>query len=280
MAQGTVQQSLSPLGTGDGRVLAFNWTGDLSNGLVPVTRGRLQGCCPGILCDPVVVRPGSPSPSDGYSIMLTDAASNDFLGGSAMRLSATATQSFAPAAAPPALRGIINLVITGQRIQGARGSVYVYLRKSGPPKSNQFRTSGSPPNWPPPENLLFIEPRNYDFAPQTPGGNLFPGANTILLAPVPAGVNGSDASHYLYVSGGTGTAESCLVTGGTAIAGSSSGTLTIRCANSHRGDWSVRSATGGMQEAVLYMGNRGGTLLIPAGTMETFAEPRSISTFV
>jgi hypothetical protein len=90
----------------------------------------------------------------------------------------------------------------------------------------------------------------YIFDAQTPGGSLIAGNNSITMTPVPSGVNGTDTYHYLYVSGGTGTAESCLITGGTGVAGDASGSIIINCANTHSGAWTIQSATAGIQEAI------------------------------
>jgi hypothetical protein len=91
---------------------------------------------------------------------------------------------------------------------------------------------------------------NYNFAAQTPGGSLIAGNNTVTLTPVPQGVNGTDIRHYLYISGGTGTAEAVLISGGTAIAGAASGTVIVNCANAHSGAWTIQTATAGIQEAI------------------------------
>jgi hypothetical protein len=106
----------------------------------------------------------------------------------------------------------------------------------------------------------------YAFTPQTPGGSLSPGSNTIALSPVPPGVNGADSNHYLYISGGTGTAEAVLITGGTAVAGNPSGTLIVTCANSHTGAWTIQSATGGLSEAIAALPSGGGAILCGAGS--------------
>lgn len=86
---------------------------------------------------------------------------------------------------------------------------------------------------------------------QNPGGALTGGSvNTVTLTPVPPGVNGTDKNHYLYVSGGTGTAEPVLIVGGSAVAGAASGTILFTPANNHTGSWSIGTATAGGQEAL------------------------------
>ncbi len=119
----------------------------------------------------------------------------------------------------------------------------------------------------------FIFAANYDFPAQTPGGSLIVGSNTITLHPVPAGVNGSDSNHYVYISGGTGTAEAVLITGGTAVSGTSSGTITFTCAHTHSGAWTVKSATGGIQEAINTAVD-GSTVVISAGSINVYASIR------
>jgi len=102
------------------------------------------------------------------------------------------------------------------------------------------------------QTVNFIISTQYDFPPQTPGGSLTVGTNLITLSPVPQGVNGSDQNHYLYISGGTGTSEAVKITGGSAVAGAASGTLFVQCANAHAGAWTIRSATAGIQEGMIY----------------------------
>jgi len=121
----------------------------------------------------------------------------------------------------------------------------------------------------------------FQFAPQTPGGALVAGNNSITLTPVPQGVNGTDQNHYLYVSGGTGAAEAVLITGGSAVAGAASGTLIIQCANAHSGAWTIQTATSGIQEAIISVGpvtsnylgggTGGGVIFIPVGMHDVYA---------
>ncbi len=101
----------------------------------------------------------------------------------------------------------------------------------------------------PPASGGFIFAANYDFTAQTPGGSLIIGSNTVTLHPVPAGVNGTDTDHYVYISGGSGTAEAVLITGGTAVSAAPSGTIIFTCAHTHSGAWTIKSATAGGQEA-------------------------------
>lgn len=116
----------------------------------------------------------------------------------------------------------------------------------------------------------FLISTAYAFPAQSPGGALVAGNNSITLSPVPAGVNGTDQSHYLYISGGTGTAEPVLITGGTAVSGAASGTVIVNCANAHSGTWSIRTATAGIQEAVVTLGSAGGTIIVPRATHEMY----------
>lgn len=112
---------------------------------------------------------------------------------------------------------------------------------------------------------------NFNFAAQAPGGTLNPGSNSITLRPVPPGVNGTNVNYYMYASGGTGTPESCLVTGGTAVSGAPSGTIIMTCANSHSGQWTVQSASAGIQEAATTIPS-GGNVLVQAGTWNIYGQ--------
>jgi hypothetical protein len=101
----------------------------------------------------------------------------------------------------------------------------------------------------------------YGFVPQSPGGSLVVGNNSITLSPVPLGVNGTDANHWLYVDQGTGTPEPVLITGGSAVSGAPTGTLIISCKNTHSGAWRISTATGGAQEAAVIAAAAGGGLV-------------------
>lgn len=99
---------------------------------------------------------------------------------------------------------------------------------------------------------------DYIFTPIGSLGNLTGGvAATITLPNVPLGVNGTDSNHYLYISGGIGTAEAVLITGGTAVSGGSNQTLIFTPANNHSGAWTLSTATAGIQEMYNYASNKG-----------------------
>src|ERR1017187_9652731 len=51
------------------------------------------------------------------------------------------------------------------------------------------------------------------------------GFNTIILTPVPPGINANNVEHFVWISGGTGTAEACEIVGGSAVSESTIGTI-------------------------------------------------------
>ena len=83
------------------------------------------------------------------------------------------------------------------------------------------------------------------------------GVKTLTVRPCPVGVSGTDSDHYLYISGGVGTAESVLITGGSCTSGAvAGGTLIFTTAHTHTADWQLTSATSGLQEALLAVPGR------------------------
>ena len=104
---------------------------------------------------------------------------------------------------------------------------------------------------------------NFDFSPITPGGSLSIGLNVIDLGALPSGISSATSpnAHYLYISGGTGTAEPVLVK---AVSGT---TVTVQCAYNHTGAWTIRSASAGIQEAFYYgVSSNVKIFVIPGGT--------------
>lgn len=108
-----------------------------------------------------------------------------------------------------------------------------------------------------------------NFTPLSPGGSISVGTNTVTLTPVPSGLNGTDTNHYVYLSGGTGTAEAVKITGGTAVSGGASGTITFTAANTHTGAWTVSSATGGIDEMLRL--STYPVVALPNGTYNVYA---------
>ncbi len=107
------------------------------------------------------------------------------------------------------------------------------------------------------------------------GMSLIAGNNTVTMQPVPNGMNGSDANHYVYVSGGTGAADACLITGGSGTSGQASGQIILNCNNTHSGAWTIRSASGGIHEAIQAVLTRtagaGGSVYLTPGRYDTYA---------
>jgi hypothetical protein len=130
-AAGTVQQSINRLGTTDNWVVAFNWTGDASNGSVPVTNAQIgQSGLVGYIVTQMQITPGTPAPTNGYSVSIKDSAGIDMFGGLSTGLSSTTPQGFAPSNAAPPLNGTFSITITGQAVASAKGAVYVFLTKT------------------------------------------------------------------------------------------------------------------------------------------------------
>lgn len=127
-AAGTVQVSVSRLGTSMSYVIQFAWVGDASSGSVPITvaGGQAQiGQVQGYQIQTVNFVPSTPAPTSGYAATLQDGTGVDILAGAANSLSSGAANSFAITAAP--LNGTLTLTITGQAVASARGAVYIYL---------------------------------------------------------------------------------------------------------------------------------------------------------
>jgi hypothetical protein len=102
-----------------------------------------------------------------------------------------------------------------------------------------------------------ISSHTYDFTAQTPGGSLSIGSNSIALSPMPVGLV---VGGYLYISGGSGSAEAVPITG----VGASN--VIVTCANTHSGAWTIKSATAGIQEALSSTASPGGYVRVPAGS--------------
>jgi len=120
-----------------------------------------------------------------------------------------------------------------------------------------------------------------DFAwSQNPAADLSsPGVETVTLSPCPAGASASEPQYYIYVAG-AGTPEAALVTGGTCAGNGQSGTLQFTTLNPHAAGYSVGSASGGLQEALIAArftpsnpggSSQSGKVIVPPGEMKAFA---------
>ncbi len=120
-----------------------------------------------------------------------------------------------------------------------------------------------------------------DFAwTQSPSANLVaPGAVTISLSACPAGVTATEPQYYVYIAG-TGIPEAVLVSGGTCAGNGLPGTLQFTTANTHATGYTVASASGGLQEALIAARfvptnppgtPQSGKVIVPPGELTAYA---------
>jgi hypothetical protein len=120
-----------------------------------------------------------------------------------------------------------------------------------------------------------------DFAwTQSPSNNLSAaGAHSVSLAKCPLGVIGTEPQYYVYISG-AGTAEAVLVTGGTCAGDGQPGTLQFTTVNAHSVGFTVGSASGGLQEALIAArftpsnptgSSQSGKVIVPPGELKAYA---------
>jgi hypothetical protein len=107
--------------------VTFNWTGDATTGAVPVTLARPSFNMQGLRIIAVEVTPGTPNPTNGYTLTLPDSAGVDLLAGGGTGMSSTLAVSINGATSAPPIFGSFSLNITGQTAPGAVGIVTVYM---------------------------------------------------------------------------------------------------------------------------------------------------------
>lgn len=106
-------------------------------------------------------------------------------------------------------------------------------------------------------------------------GNLaVPGSNTLTFVTGPMGVTATVGGRYLYVSGGTGTAEAAPITGGTCAPLASNCTMIVTTAYAHTGAWNAGSATFGVREAI----DAGNSSVYVADGDHSLAAPLTLTT--
>jgi hypothetical protein len=106
------------------------------------------------------------------------------------------------------------------------------------------------------------------------------GAKTLTLAACPPGVTGSEPQYNVYITG-TGTAEAVKVTGGTCSGNGQSGTLQFTTANPHASGYTIGSASGGLQEALVTArftpsnptgSSQSGKVIVPPGELKLYGK--------
>ncbi len=131
LAQGTVKQAAQQIGTSSTYVISMDWTADAS-GALGVTAAVLPagGLAQGYRVFVVETAPGTPAPTNGYSIKINDSTGYDLLVGQASAASSTTAQAFT-AYTPIPLFGTLYLQITGIATANAQGKVLIYLAPFG-----------------------------------------------------------------------------------------------------------------------------------------------------
>ena len=120
-----------------------------------------------------------------------------------------------------------------------------------------------------------------DFAwSQSPATNLSTaGSQTVNLPVCPAGVTATEPWYYVYIAG-TGVPEAVLVTGGTCAGNGQAGTLQFTTLNAHPAGYTIVSASGGLQEALIVARfsptnpggpSQSGKVIVPPGELQAYA---------
>lgn len=221
-AAGTVSQQFSQIGTSGTYAVTFTWTGDASTGTVPATAAALQGVVQGYRIISAETSPGSPAPTNNYTVTLTDFSGVDLLGGGGGGQSATSGASIAASPSAPPIFGTFNLNVTGNSVGGAKGTVIVYLSPLSQvygltPTAPSFASQGP--------NLVYASPNGASGAPNFRGlvgadvpqinlaasgaggvGGTLPGANMSQVNLAASG-NGGVGGITPAANGGTGVAS-------------------------------------------------------------------------
>ena len=136
-AAGSVAQKVDTFDRSDMVVLTFTWVGDSGNGTVPEETTNTENTAKiagAYICE-VRTYPGITSPTDQYDIALEDMGGFDVMGGALVNRSDTNSERVVAVMITgvyggPAVSGPITLVITGQSVVSATGTVKVFLSRS------------------------------------------------------------------------------------------------------------------------------------------------------
>ena len=137
-AAGSVTQAIKSYPNGNMKAVTFSWTGDAANGTVPstATNAAITTEISGWYVYAIETDPGSVAPTTLYDIVINDASGFDIAGGQLANRSATATERVIPKLDATAslyggslVDGALTLVITGQSVVSATGTVKLLLSK-------------------------------------------------------------------------------------------------------------------------------------------------------
>lgn len=155
---------------------------------------------------------------------------------------------------------VVSAFITAWHHNSLKAEIQAIEAALGPNLSNVPSSTGTS-----------LVPALFNFAVSSFQG-ITPGVNVVPLFPVPKGVNGTDIGHYLYISGGNGAAEAVLITGGSAVGGAPIGTIIFTAAHSHTGAYTIGSASGGIQEAIIQANAANGGIIEITATVAVHAQ--------
>jgi hypothetical protein len=135
-AEGTVEVSKTTVNGGDIEIIAFAFIANAAGAAtVPVTNSSsvYPGDKAGYIIK-VVTDPGSPAPTDNYDITLTDSTTGaDLLGGEGSNRDTANSEEAVPkignAYAANLVPVYFSLNLTGNSVNSAAGTVYVYIAK-------------------------------------------------------------------------------------------------------------------------------------------------------
>ena len=145
LAVGTVTTSLTQLGTSQNWVLQYSWTADASAATVPATAAPQlvqNAILQGYRVFQVEIVAGSPAPTNNYTVTLTDGQGADILGAQANANQSSTGKAFYGVNAP-AINGTLTLNVSGNAVNSAQGTVYVYL---GPQATARLFPTSLPPS--------------------------------------------------------------------------------------------------------------------------------------
>lgn len=128
-ADGTVQQTISQLGLSDTWVVTFDWIGDTANGSVPATLAKIGNQLQGYRIVSLDVAPGTPAPTNGYSVTIKSSLGIDCFAGTANTLGSATGSSFAAAQNCSPINGAFTFGLTGNSVASAKGKIVVYVQK-------------------------------------------------------------------------------------------------------------------------------------------------------